>query len=531
MTGEAKVKHSLLGHHVPRNLSSRVTWSRVMTALCYAGAILCLSHPIPVAAARQEIQRTESFDFSKVEALARAEIASGIPSIALAVTYHGRIIWEHAYGVADKERHIPATTNTPYYLASVSKAITATALMQLVDSGKISLNKPVNDYLGAAKLSSPMWNPSEATVLRVATHTAGLTSYDLGCEKNSPKCSTDTDDLVRRYGVIVWQPGDHFDYSNADYGIIGQAIAHTSRESFPGFLQQHVFQPLGMNDCFLDSNTNRMRNAAARYDSDPPNRRMPRVRSTTPGASSIYCSVHDLALFGMFHLADHLPTQKQILPDRSIREMQKPLVSAGDGLQYGLGWWIQADRHGYPGVLAQGGTHDATAYLQLIPSEDIAIAMLWNSGTPEGDKLVDEVLSTLLPHYRDALAKAPPELEASSLVPNRPSEAILGTWSGSIQTYKETLPLVISISETGEGRVRLGSEPEVRIAHVQTDRQMLKWRMAGPAGLGDTGTTPYILDIKLYLHGETLMGAARTGPAPPATDGALLFYPVKLERP
>jgi CubicO group peptidase (beta-lactamase class C family) len=497
--------------------------------ICCASAIYGLSHP--ALAAGQGASGKEPPDFSKVEALIQTKIATGVPSISLAVTQHGKIIWESAFGNANIERAIPATVNTPYYLASVSKTITATALMELVDSGKISLNKPVNDYLSGAKLSSPLWDPSGATVLRMATHSAGLATYDEGCEKVDPHCSTDVDDLIRRYGVIVWKPGDHFDYSNADYGILGQVIADTSKHSLAQFLQQRVFEPLGMNNCFLDSNLQRLNNAAARYDQEHLNKETPRSQSTTPGASAIYCSVHDLALFGMFQLADHLGTQTSILPDRSLRWMQKPLISAGDGLEYGLGWWVQPDKHGYYGVLAQGGTLDSTAYLQLIPSEDIAVAMLWNSGAPDGDMVIDEVLSALLPSYRKNLALAQPH---PGDVPSSSSTAlmrdILGRWSGTIYAYNGSMPLVLSINQDGTGWARLGSKHEVSIAHFESEKGMLKWRMAGPAGFGDTGATPYLMDIKLYLHGSTLMGAARTSPAPPSGSGALLFYAVVLHK-
>jgi len=80
---------------------------------------------------------------------------------------------------------------------------------------------------------------------------------------------------------------------------------------------------------------------------------------------------------GMFHLNDHLAGQQKILSHHSIVEMQKPIVPTDDGESYGLGWWVQNDLNGYHAVLAQGGTKDATAYLQLIPAEDISVAMLW----------------------------------------------------------------------------------------------------------------------------------------------------------
>src|SRR5258705_9585548 len=101
-----------------------------------------------------------------------------------------------------------------------------------------------------------------------------------------------------------------------------------------------------MTDCFLDASADRLNSAAGRYDSSAPFLRTS-TRSTTPGASSIYCSVHDLALFGMFHLKDHVPSQKSILSNHSIEQMQAPSLLTGGKSQYGLSLWIQEDLHGY----------------------------------------------------------------------------------------------------------------------------------------------------------------------------------------
>ena len=86
----------------------------------------------------------------------------------------GKIIWEEGFGWADREKRIPATEHTMYSLASISKPITATGLMVLVERGLVDLDDPIDDYLGDAKLNGRAFDASEATVRRVANHTAGL---------------------------------------------------------------------------------------------------------------------------------------------------------------------------------------------------------------------------------------------------------------------------------------------------------------------------------------------------------------------
>jgi CubicO group peptidase (beta-lactamase class C family) len=467
-------------------------------------------------------------DFSAVVSQIQARLAAGVPSIAVAVTWHGRIIWEYAAGMADQQRNISASVHTPYYLASISKTVTATALMKLVEQKKVDLDQPVNRYLKTAKVSSPMWDVAKATVRRVGNHTAGLATYDRDCLADDPQCDASAAGAIRRYGVIVWPPGAYFDYSNMDYGILGEAVAGFSGGSLDRALRSTVFAPLGMANCLLDSTTDTANPPAARYDQSPPFARTPSKRSTSPGASSVYCSAHDLAMFGMFHLKDHLSSQRGILSDHSIELMQSPSLDPGEESQYGLSWWVQNDLNGFHGVLAQGGTNDATAYLQLIPSEDIAVAMLWNTGTPEGSKLIDQILAAVLPQYRENLVHpaATPQPAPTAVAPKVPA-GMVGTWSGSVQTYLRKVPLTVTIDASGGLIARLGSGPDVRRANPRYGDGVIRWTM--PGALGVEGE-PFDLAMRLYLYKDTLAGAARTAPPPSSRNPTWVYYWVRVDR-
>ena len=114
-------------------------------------------------------------DFSSVrDEIRRALVAWDQPSMAVAVARGGEVVWEEGFGWADRERRVPATEHTMYSLASISKPITATGLMILVERGFVDLDAPANDYLGPAKIDGRVWDATRATVRRVASHTAGL---------------------------------------------------------------------------------------------------------------------------------------------------------------------------------------------------------------------------------------------------------------------------------------------------------------------------------------------------------------------
>jgi hypothetical protein len=230
----------------------------------------------------------------------------------------------------------------------------------------------------------------------------------------------------------------------------------------------------------------------------------------------------------MFHLKDHLPSQRRILSDRSIELMQSPSLDPREESQYGLSWWVQNDLNGFHGVLAQGGTNDATAYLQLIPSEDIAVAMLWNTGTPDGGKLIDQILAAALPRYRENVEHRTPIQQpvVTSEAPTVPPDMV-GAWSGSVQTYLGRVPLTVTIDASGALIARLGNGPEVRRAHPRYGEGVIRWTM--PGSLGVEGE-PFDLAMRLYLHKESMVGAARTAPLPSGRNAIWVYYWVRVDK-
>lgn len=438
-------------------------------------------------------------DFSKARKLIQEHMVEySIPSISVAVARRGEILWEEGIGWADRENRIPATEHTMYYMASVDKSFTTVALIILQERKQLDLDRPVNDYLGSAKVKSPAWNPAEATVRRVANHTAGLTTFNLGK-------SLSIDETIHRYGVIFWPPGERYDYSNLGYKILKEIVARVSGASYSNFMRDEIFWPLGMTHASVGIGPGLDKFVAQRYGY--------RSGLKSPVSGGVYCSAHDLARFGMFCLKAHLPNQKRILSDAAIDAMYDSPVPAGNR-KYSLGWSIDEDLFGYRGLLAQGGTDAAQAWLQLIPSEDLVVVALANNGMM-GSGVVHEIVSALLPTYREKRAKAdekktPPNTSETPL----PS-ALTGTWKGIIKTYREDIPLTFSIADSGDVHAKLGSQLTTLLSDARFDKQRLRGRMLGDLGVEeDTGPERYHLDFYLYLRDEELKGAVVTAPYP-----------------
>jgi CubicO group peptidase (beta-lactamase class C family) len=450
------------------------------------------------AAAEQSPGSESKPDFSKVRKSIQERV-SRIPSISIAVARKGEILWEEGFGWADRTNRILATEHTMYYTASVTKSFTATALMILYERKKVDLDRPVNDYLKGAKLSSPAWNPAEATVRRVVNHTAGLTTFN-------GASSLSREDMIRRYGVLFWPPGEHFDYSNLGPKVMEEVIAAVSGQSYTEFMRNEVFGPLGITRASVGFDPAMEKYTARSYN--------PVTGLRPPSSGGIYCSVHDLLRFGMFHLKTRAPNQKAILSERSIDAMQNETVAADGGNRYGLAWWIEEDRFGFRSVLAQGGTDTAQAWLRLIPSEGIAVALLCNSGNSSVKSVVDETLSTLLPVYGEKLAQAAAMPEAPKPV-QLPSQQFVGSWKGMIKTFRGDIPLTFSIPESGEVQLQLGSQPVTVLEKPKFNEKRLLGTISGKLAIEEDGLAQANqVEFCLYLRDGALKGAAVTRPYP-----------------
>jgi CubicO group peptidase (beta-lactamase class C family) len=422
-----------------------------------------------------------------------------VPSIAVAVAKGDKIVWEQGFGWADREKRIPADANTMYSLASISKSLTATALMTLVNAGKIDLDKPVNDYLGEARLHARVGDPAMATVRRVANHSSGLPEHFQFFYENEPWSAPSTDETILRFGNLVTAPGERFQYSNLGYGILDDIISRVSGKSYADYMRQEVFLKLGMTRSAVGTDTALAPFEATRYDGEDLTPIVPYV-TDHPGASEVYSSAHDLALFGMFSLKAHRADQAAILPDALIDAMQQPTIFSRPGVGYGIGW--EEDKTaGVTVVSHSGGMPGVATWLRLIPSEKLVIVVLCNEDDRLAHTIADEITSQLVPNWK----LAPPAAPQPTFVP---PNALAGRWKGTIQTYHATTPFLLEILSSGEIRVQLGNQLATLLDHPSFQDGYLHGTFKGDIDLPEATRRPYVISVSLKLRdGKVLNGA------------------------
>lgn len=476
--------------------------------------------------------------FDGVRELIRREmVEQSLPSLAVAVARGGEILWEEAFGWADREARVPANTHTLYSLASISKPITATGIAILAEQGKLDLDRPINDYLGTEKLTARVGECADATVRRVADHTSGLPLHYHLLPEDEPYRPPPREETIRRYGNLVTAPGERWHYSNLGYGVLDHLIARLSGMSYAAFLRREIFLPLGMTRSSVDIAPGLEPYAAARYA--PDGTRLPFYTFDHPGGSAVFCSPHDLLRFGMFHLGTPLPDQKGILPDAARQAMQQPSAAREGAHGYGLGWSVNADDRGYATVSHSGGMSGVSTRLTLVPKERIVVVVLANASCDLPGRVTGEILGALLPGYGERWAREQaeaaerPKEETPAFSP--PAE-MLGEWRGVIHTAgagpsgSGERPLWLRFQEDGDVHARVGEQLKTLLNDVRIEGTALWGQMTGELDTEETRDGRHVLQLDLRYRGDRLNGAAVAHSVPGVRFAKALSHWVELTR-
>ena len=448
------------------------------------------------------------------------------PSIAVAVAKGGRIIWEEGFGFADVEHRTPATPTTLYSMASISKPITATGLMKLVEQGKVDLDRPANDYLGAAKITGLAGPASGATVRRVLSHTAGLPLHYRFFYAGGSVTRPSMDEAISRYAIVVYPPGAVYNYSNLGYGVLEEIIAKVSGRPYETFMQDEVFKPLGMTTTTIGTGAG-IANSAVRYTADW--KPIAFYDFDHRAASAVYTSAHELVRFGMFHLKDHLPDQRPLLKDATLDAMQRRETPADTANGYRLGWLI-GNEQGIRVVSHTGGMPGVATSLKLYPEQNIAIVALANTSGAAPHRIAVDVAAAVVPGYK---APAPGARSNAAVAFTSPPE-LTGEWNGTVRMYDGSTTRIALLVKSDDVHVRLGSGPDVlwTVLNAPTFRNnLLTGQFAGTIPSEEARRFPQNVGVSLLLQGDTLRGWAAAMTTDNPLTGAMSSYAELTRKP
>jgi serine beta-lactamase-like protein LACTB, mitochondrial len=243
--------------------------SPVAVALALAAALLAPpSGAGEEPRARPVLSAANSLPSETVEAIKAAvsdEMSHlGIPGLSLAVAEAGQVRYEAGFGFADVENEVPARPETVYRLASVSKPMTAAAVMKLVEEGRLDLDAPVSRY--CPEFPEKPW---PVTARQLLCHQGGVRSYRPDEQPSTRRFTSLADGLALFAGdTLAFEPGTAVLYSTYGYTLLGCAAAHAAGQAFVPLLQESVLEPAGMTSTRIDDVRELIPNRAQGYVRD-----------------------------------------------------------------------------------------------------------------------------------------------------------------------------------------------------------------------------------------------------------------------
>ena len=327
---------------------------------------------------------------SAVDSLFADYNGAAVPGASVIVIRDGRVIVRRAYGMAHLERRAPATPETDYRLASVSKQFTAMAIMMLAQAGKLRYDQPVREIL-------PELPPAarDVTVRHLLNHTSGLWDYE-DLIPGTRTAQLDDRDVLALLGpkdTLYFPPGSAYRYSNSGYVLLGLIVERVSGVSFPEFLRARIFAPLGMTATVAhvegsDTVPHRAYGYSAAATGFTATDQS--VTSATLGDGGIYTNVDDMmrwdrALYGA-ELVDaatlQLATTPPVLPGRAPTE-------------YAFGWFVDTYRGGRR-WRHTGETSGFRNAIQRYPDRRFTVIVLTNRSSGEPGTIAERIADLLL---------------------------------------------------------------------------------------------------------------------------------------
>ncbi len=182
-----------------------------------------------------------------------------IPGLSLAVIKNGQVILSKGYGFANIEHQVPVKAETVFQSGSVAKQFTATAVMLLVEEGKLSLDDNISKYFP----DTPE-NWKNITVRHLLTHTSGMTDYPPDFNLRRDYSEEELLTLIKSH-PLAFQPGEQWSYSNLGYVTLGILIRKVTGKFYGDFLAERIFTPLGMTTARVISEADIISNRASGY--------------------------------------------------------------------------------------------------------------------------------------------------------------------------------------------------------------------------------------------------------------------------
>jgi D-alanyl-D-alanine carboxypeptidase len=325
---------------------------------------------------------------------------TGVPAVTIEVVQQGRVIYSHAYGLANREHRSPATLDTYYEIGSITKQFTAAAILQLQEAGKLHLDDKLSAYLPQAP------HADGVTLRQLLAQVSGLPEYLDAMDAAGASTKPATFDQLMSYITgkpLDFQPGSKWAYCNTNYILVGRVIEVVSHETYQHYVQTHLLDRAGMTHTFTVAEESRLPGMAIGYAHEQGKVDRARAFDATVGWSAgfLVSTVADLQKWN-----EALRGGRIVTPADYTLMSTEGKTTAGEGTGYGLGLFVDSIDD-QPRVGHTGGSLGFTTANDYFPRQDAQIIAFTNlRDDPEpGEMVANAVFGDLYPAIAAAAAQ------------------------------------------------------------------------------------------------------------------------------
>lgn len=342
----------------------------------YTARIASLIAVLAILAVSAQAQQTTGLPSDKREKIEQAITSQmsklGIPGLSVAVVVDHKLRWSNGYGLADVENFVPSKAMTAYRLGSISKPITAAAVMQLAERGKLDLDAPIQKYCPA--FPAKQW---PVTALLLLGHLSGVRHYNSDAEFASTRHYNSVVEGLDMFknDPLLFEPGTKYSYTTHGYAVLGCAVEGASGTKFEDYVRENVFKLAAMDRIRVDHVADIIPNRAQGYEKTQSgelrNSGLADSSYKIPGGGFI-STVEDLARFA-------IAMQTNALVKKETLNQMWTSLKTRDGKEtgYGLGWRV-SERNGMKEVHHGGAQQRVSTFLYTIPEKGLAVVLMTN---------------------------------------------------------------------------------------------------------------------------------------------------------
>lgn len=319
---------------------------------------------------------------------------TGTVGLSVAVIDEDRIVWSEGFGWANKAKKIPATPETIYQLASISKVFTVLATMKLAEQEQMDIDKPLQNYLPSFSMNTRYPNAEPITARNIMTHHSGIPSDYFKIDLAKP-ASQVTAALKDEY--VCFPPNYVFSYSNPGIIALGDTIAALTGKPYHQYVRETLLDPIRMRHSFFETETDKLEPFAKSYEKGKEKSILPTI-GILP-AAGLYSNTLDLAKFVKMLFADGNSMEQQVFRKETLQETwraQNEKIPLDGTLRVGLGWMLGDSSIRYAGTIAghEGHFNGYATDITILPDHKLGVIILSNSS--EADRLVSTVADDIL---------------------------------------------------------------------------------------------------------------------------------------